>query len=404
MKKIYVFLLGMILTASLFAQNTWTQKTNFSGSARYRGKGLAIGSKGYVLMGACNGVPSTTDFWEYNPALDSWTQKCSFPGTARGGGYMAAFEINGKGYFGLGANWNGTSSGYTCYNDFWEYDPGTDTWTQKASFPGLSRHCVASFSISGTGYVACGKNEATQTFLNDLWAYNPSTDTWTQKASLGTVGRANCAGFAIGKFGYVGCGLMATGSEVKDFWKYDPMNDTWTQIINYPGAASVLTSSFSMGEFGYVGFGYNGTTRFKDFWRYDPIMNTWTAQSDLTGIARYSAACFAVNNKAYVTTGYGTFYLNDLWEYTPDITVGTNYFIESHLSYIWSSSQQTLTINAPAISSVTIFDIKGNLLSNFNYSNLSEVSLPLSNLADGIYIFSVITDGIKISKKICKND
>ena len=32
--------------------------------------------------------------------------------------------------------------------DFWEYDPATDLWSEKANFGGTARHLPAAFSTS----------------------------------------------------------------------------------------------------------------------------------------------------------------------------------------------------------------------------------------------------------------
>lgn len=64
-------------------------------------------------------------------AQDTWTQKADF-----GGGITEAavgFSIGNKGYMGIGG-------GYT--QDFWEYDPDTNSWTQKANFGGAPRHAA----------------------------------------------------------------------------------------------------------------------------------------------------------------------------------------------------------------------------------------------------------------------
>ena len=62
--------------------NTWTQKADFGGTARYEAVGFSIGSKGYIGTG-CDGSSYTKDFWEYDPAANTWTQKADFGGTAR---------------------------------------------------------------------------------------------------------------------------------------------------------------------------------------------------------------------------------------------------------------------------------------------------------------------------------
>ena len=44
------------------------------------------------------------------------------------------FSIGSKGFIGTGVDFFGNY-----YNDFWEYNPATNTWTQKANFGGISR-------------------------------------------------------------------------------------------------------------------------------------------------------------------------------------------------------------------------------------------------------------------------
>ena len=42
-------------------------------------------------------------------------------------------------------------------NDFWEYDPTTNTWTQKANFGGTPRDGAVGFSIGSKGYIGTGE-------------------------------------------------------------------------------------------------------------------------------------------------------------------------------------------------------------------------------------------------------
>src|SRR6266568_4087795 len=79
------------------AQDTWTQKADFAGTARYRAVGFSIGSKGYIGTGtATDGIKK--DFWEYDPTANSWTQKADFGGVARY--YSSGFSVSSKGYIG----------------------------------------------------------------------------------------------------------------------------------------------------------------------------------------------------------------------------------------------------------------------------------------------------------------
>lgn len=55
-----------------------------------------------------------SDFWEYDPAVNSWTQKTDFGGGKREGAF--GFALNGKGYVGTGYK-------SQIWKDFWQFTP-----------------------------------------------------------------------------------------------------------------------------------------------------------------------------------------------------------------------------------------------------------------------------------------
>ena len=94
--------------------------------------GFSIGNKGYMGTGIDATYTPKKDFWEYDPATNVWTQKADFPGATRQ--FAAGFSMGGKAYIGIG------SDGYgRYYKDFWEYDPAINVWTRKADFGGTER-------------------------------------------------------------------------------------------------------------------------------------------------------------------------------------------------------------------------------------------------------------------------
>src|SRR3989442_1061106 len=119
---IFAILLAGGLTDS-HAQDTWTQKADFGGTARLGAVGFSIGSKGYIGTGEGNFTSWLSDFWEYDPANNAWTQKADFGGTGRD--LAVGFSIDSQGYIGTGL------LGVNSFKDFWEYDPATNAWTQK---------------------------------------------------------------------------------------------------------------------------------------------------------------------------------------------------------------------------------------------------------------------------------
>src|SRR6266436_6568938 len=95
---IIAILLAVGLTSSR-AQDTWTQKADFGGTARWAAVGFSIGTKGYLGTGQ-DSFSLHKDFWEYDAATNSWTQKADFGGGLRES--AVSFTIGSKGYIGTG--------------------------------------------------------------------------------------------------------------------------------------------------------------------------------------------------------------------------------------------------------------------------------------------------------------
>ncbi|MBS1658849.1 MAG: T9SS type A sorting domain-containing protein [Bacteroidetes bacterium] len=306
------------------SQNSWTQKADFGGTARYGAVAFSIGDKGYIGTGS-DGISGGNSFWEYDPTDNTWTQKADFAGIPRR--EAVGFAIDSFGYI-------GTGNSNPPMKDFWQFNPLTNSWTQKTDFPGTGRRYAMGFSIGSKGYLGFG-DSGFSGYKKDFWEYDPATDTWTEKAQIGGKGRAATAGFSIGNKGYVGPGgsVASDGGAARDFWEYDPVTNVWTQKTTFPGPGRWSAVGFSIAGKGYVGTGDIELNDFelaslKDFWEYDPVSDTWSQKADLGGSARYRAAGFAIGNKGYIGTGayYDSicvcdYFFSDFWEYTPDCEV-----------------------------------------------------------------------------------
>lgn len=241
--------------------NLWTPKASFPGTHRELAVGFSIGIKGYIGTGLQSDETMLKDFWEYDIVANTWSQKTDFPGTARQ--VAVGFSIGNKGYIGTGYDGN-------LKNDFWQYDPSTNAWTQKANFGGGIRAAASGFAIGSKGYIGTGTSALDNSGLsNDFWEYDPSTNTWTQKANISGSVRVNAVGFSIGTKGYLGTGSGdmegGGGPYYKDFWEYDPACNAWVSVSDYPGSGSFNLIGFSIGATAYVGGGEGGAI-YGDFW------------------------------------------------------------------------------------------------------------------------------------------
>ena len=242
--KFYMLIMQALLPCMIFAQN-YTFSTMASCPEGIQAPtSFTIGDSIYVVGGVIGNAAFapknlTQHVWLYNTDANTWTRMQDFPGLAVYG--TSSFVINGLGYIVNG--WDSTETGAGPSN-LWQYNPATDTWTNKAPFPGLPRYTCTSFSLNGKGYIGLGFKP----LYNDMWEYDPTTNAWTQMANFPGVARQAPVWFTIGNYAYVGMG--AVGDNMggfylqSDFYRFDPGTNTWTTLGVFPG--NPIASSYSL--------------------------------------------------------------------------------------------------------------------------------------------------------------
>jgi len=323
MKNRICFFLFCLLSSFVFAQtNTrWHKQSNFSGSVLENAVAFSVGDNAFVGLGT-DRTSFQTIFWKYSPQNESsdqaskknsWEQAEAFPAQARIS--AVAFTIGNKGYAGTGMV--GPESAKKGSNDFWEYNPEKNSWTQKTSFPGGIRYGAIGFSINGKGYIALGADQ--NTYYNDLWEYDPASNRWTKKADFPENGKADASVFVIAQDAYV---LFGQKKEIfptkKTSWKYSQAKNEWKQFADFPGAARVGAIAFSFKNKGYALAGTSGAVkRFQDFWEYDADKDHWNSEDDIPfGSCSYGFS-FVIGNAAYVSPGktQSGFKGSEIWKF-----------------------------------------------------------------------------------------
>ena len=107
-------------------------------------------------------------------------------------------------------------------NEFWEYDPDQDQWTERATCPATARYGTIGFSIGNKGYLGGGPTNIAYHFASDFWEYDPGYNDWTQVADLPAAARGFAPGLNVGGSGYVGTGLIGNKTYAGDFWEFTP--------------------------------------------------------------------------------------------------------------------------------------------------------------------------------------
>ena len=368
--------------------NFWTKKNDFGGGKRERAVAFAIGEFGYVATGLDTAENVLKDLWKYDPSMDSWAQMADLPGAGRRD--AVGFSLGNKGYVGTGVDNEASIVGLKL-KDFYEYDPATNSWIQKADFPGASGNGIyfaAGFEIDSKGYV-CGGKVGPNQYSAQLWEYKPSIDQWTSRAPFPGGMRYQLTAFSIGNKGYVGLGANQDVFK-KDFWAYNPGSNQWTPIADLPGSERGSATAFSIENRGFVCIGTNGGF-LDDLWEYNSVTNEWSVRASFGGSERKNAVSFVLNGKAYVGTGKGYSGKKDgMEEYTPYSYVGLNESTDISFSFYPNPATDKVRIDNSNknIESYQLMTYDGRLLKDIDANSSHEIEIALDNLARGVYILA----------------
>ena len=362
-----ILIFCFVLAPHLFGQ-FWIQKSSFGGPGRHRATGCATSHRGYMGLGHVNGTGqdiSYKDWWEYDPASDTWTQKADFPVSTHG---AISFVVD---------NCPIVGGGSALSTQFYKFDPAVNTWAPIANCilanPGDSQ----GFAINNRGYVYQG---------NQLAKYNPNTNSWSMCATAPmTFGQWTCA------FTIEGSGFIKGGNQL---WEYKPLHDQWYQRATFPGVSTGGSSAFAIQQHGYVTSGYVGglSVVTDQVWSFHPATNSWKQEIEFPGSSRRFPVAFAIHDRGYIGTGTNGINFNDFWQFNPtdnsiglaenriDVKVYPNPVVdEIHIERLGLPFEQL---------ELTIFDVNGKLLLKEDLLYFQQ-NIDVTAMKPGTYILKI---------------
>ena len=367
-------------------QNFWTKKADFAGLKRERAVAFTIANKGYIATGVDTAALTKKDLWEYDPGLNTWTQKADLPSTPRRN--AVSFTIGNEGYIGTGIDSSAANSAQILA-DFWAYSPITNSWVEKASFPGSNGNGVyfaTAFSTDNKGYV-CGGKRGPNNYTAEFWEYKPFTDSWTQRADFPGGVRYQLCSFIVDNFAYVGLGI---DNDIyrKDIWQYNPATNGWIQKNDFLGGERGGVCTFTLGQRGFICLGSNGGVK-NDLWQYNPFTDNWSIRANFDGSARKNAIAFTVGNRAFVGTGKGISGKKlSFYEYNP-FNLLSNNEVNSNLNISIYPNPAKDQLNLSSFESFDVqfqlFDTKGQLIISQDLPNGS-FNINTSHISPGLYL------------------
>lgn len=375
MKKI--FLLLSMLTGSFFgrAQGTWMRSASLP-VPRYFAAFFAIGTTGYVCTGRDGSSTLTfyNDLWAYDAITNTWSQRANFPGRARV--QALGLAIGGVGYVGTGLDRT------TYLADWYAYDPVTNAWSQRADLPGGGRDQAFGFSLNGKGYVGGGTGHS------DFWEYDPAADHWSAKASYGGGINHSSAGFVVAGQGYVAGGIDGMGGSSNQHWCYDAAADRWTRRANLPAGFWGYSPGLELSGHGYI-YGIKFANISPWLLEYNPVLDTWDSEAMPFADRRQGLIGFVLNGYAYMGSGIGVASpVGEMWQYHPTPTGLPFPFPVSALTCWPNPTTGLLHVAGAPFETASLYDALGRLVRTLPLMR-ALTTVDLSDLTPGTYLLSL---------------
>jgi len=139
-----------------------------------------VDGKIYVMGGFESASGNAVNHMEaYDPGTDTWETLSTLPQNT---GAHASAVVNGKIYI-MGGEPKEPPSEDITYDNVFEYDPQSDSWTELTPMPEARCWYTAS-AANGKVYTFGGVNNATNLITNEIFEYDPTTDTWQEMVSM----------------------------------------------------------------------------------------------------------------------------------------------------------------------------------------------------------------------------
>jgi len=395
--KVSLLCFALFVTGVVQSQDTWVQKDSVNGPPRSSAASFVMNGEGFVVSGL-DVIDFNRKMYSYDVDQDDWDNETSIGGVNGSGlnrGGAIAFSLNNKAYVGLG---QGNTAPY--YNDLWEFDPETNSWSQKSSFIGSPRRQAVAFTIDTLAYVGTG--QSSNGFEKDFYSYNGTTNTWVQVSDFGGTARKGAVGFTMGAEGYVGTG--DDGVYTNDFWQYQASSDTWIEKANFPSTERTGACGWGVFPTAFIACGYDNTLNYKkDVWEYNVYGDVWVQRTDFIGEKRTNASAFVIDGIGYLGLGYNGSFLDDFYAYTPILSLPKIQTINAVKAYPNPVRNKVVfEFSTPVQSDVNVrlFSVSGQEVEN-NMTVVSEYFLELElDLPSGVYLYQIQSNETSITGKI----
>ncbi|MFM6934629.1 MAG: T9SS type A sorting domain-containing protein [Flavobacteriales bacterium] len=400
MKKMILSMLMLCTFGQLTAQDYWFQRDTINGSPKSAMCAVSFSQIG-LIIGGLDEFGFKRKMYSYSPFQNDWDEEVSLGGNTGDGlerasacAFALTHENIQKAYVCLGQ-----TQTVAYMKDLWEFNPQTETWSQKANFAGSARRQAVCFTANNQAFVGTGEDAAG--LKKDVYKYDPIMNAWTQVADFAGTARRDAVAFELN-----GMGFIATGDDgvlKNDLWMYDFQSDSWIDKAPFPGTPRAGAVAWGADHVAYLGMGEDLLGDFKnDLYEYNYYLNSWIQRASLPAPGRKNAFAFYIDGISYVGGGYHGVFLEDFWAYAGTADVMEKNKVE--IGLFPNPVQNELKVKSEQIlHHVRVYAMDGNqLMEQMIESN--ECTIDVSHWRNGAYVLSCEMNGEVIQKTFVKCD
>lgn len=233
-------LIFILLQSIAFAQlspNEWEYAAPFGGGKRDDGSAFSANGFGYFGCGIDEYYQLRNDFWRFEPNSNSWSEIDSLPGLPRQ--YASIFEIEERVFLVGGVTADGVS------NEVYEFDGNTETWKKLDNAPFAGVAAAAAFVYRDKGYLVGGRNDSIK--INEFWEFDSKSAKWNRMPTPPFEPKDEMSAFSLGNKGFVLLGRTQGNSKTSNVYFFDFIYQIWHEIDSYPGEAAMYCECKSVG-------------------------------------------------------------------------------------------------------------------------------------------------------------
>lgn len=390
-------LLLLVSTLSITAHSqSWSQITDYPGSARDDGTSFKIGNKVICGTGRNAGFNLTSDFYAFDVGTETWVPKASLPDSCKRQ-YATSFSTTSG--WPIGFLFGGIDENGQELNDLWRYNApiwGVGFWSYWGAMPSVGRGGSSNFVLGDKAYIIGGKNQSVTTEV-EVWEYDIPNNIWTQKNDLPFAGVWRGISFVDDTTGYVGLGINGAGVANGDIYRYLPTNDQWELVPQLSMSPRSYVSHAQIGDSVYL---YGGVDTLGNYLNTFERINLPSLTIDILtpfpSTARKGTMAFASHDDFYLTTGISTSArLNETWvsgnvvnlQEKEDLDVkvyqvGSEVFVSTELNW---ENIRILSMDGRVVKSHTVYE---------------EATINVADLDEGIYLYQLSGNSIGRSGRL----